>query len=257
MTWHPVRGTLVEKDNDMIQAVIFDLGGTLLEFNPRHVPWLEWEGAGLERACQYLIEQGYALSQEAFVSHVIHGLPERWECAAQGGDNLRLGDIVREACAALGAAPDDDEIEEAIARYIAPLDQGVVIFDDTLDTLRALRARGLKLGLVSNTMWPARYHQDELERFGMAPYLDHTVFSADAGVWKPQPGIYFLSLDALGVDAAEALFVGDMPQHDIVGAQGVGMRGVYKQNRAFVPDGVHPDAVIARLGELLPLVERW
>ena len=241
----------------MIQAVIFDLGGTLLEFNPRHVPWLEWERLGLEQACRYLIEQGHALPQETFVAHLSDGLPERWERAAQGGDNLRLGDVLRETCAAFGAAPRDDEIEGAIARYIAPLDQGVVLFDDALDTLRALRARGLKLGLVSNTMWPARYHQDELDRFGLAPYLDHTVFSADVGVWKPQPGIYRLSLDALDVDAAEALFVGDMPEHDIVGAQGVGMRGVYKQNKAFVPDGVHPDAVIARLGELLPLVERW
>jgi putative hydrolase of the HAD superfamily len=241
----------------MIQAVIFDLGGTLLDFHPQQLPWLEWERLGLEQACQYLIGRGYALSQQSFEAHFIDMLPERWVRAAQGGDNLRLGDVMRETCAAFGAAPDDDEIEEAIARYIAPLDSGVVLFDDTLDTLHTLRARGLKLGLVSNTMWPARYHQDELDRFGLAPYLDHTVFSADAGVWKPQPGIYRLSLDALGVAAAEAVFVGDMPEHDIVGAQGVGMRAVYIKNKAFIPDGVHPDAVIARLEELPPLVERW
>jgi HAD superfamily hydrolase (TIGR01509 family) len=241
----------------MVQAVLFDMGGTLLDFNPDHLPWLEWERAGLRRAYNYLAGWGYALPEETFVTRFMESLPERWERAAQGGDNLRLGDVMREACAVCGAAPAGDEIEGAIAQYIAVLDARVVMFEDTLDTLRALRARGLKLGLVSNTMWPGAYHRRELDRFGVTPYLEHAVFSSDVGVWKPQPGIYHLSLEALGVPAGEAVFVGDMPEHDIVGAQGVGMRAVYKQNRSFVPDGVHPDAVIAHLGELIEIVERW
>jgi putative hydrolase of the HAD superfamily len=241
----------------MIQAVVFDLGGTLLDFDPDRLPWLEWERAGLEHAYAYLTAQGHPLPQNTFFAHFIDGLPERWERAAQGGDNLRLGDVMREACTACGVSPTDAEIDDAIARYIAPLDARVVIFDDTLDTLRALRTRKLKLGLVSNTMWPARYHRDELDRFGLTPYLDHTIFSAEAGVWKPQPGIYCLSLAALDVSAEEAIFVGDMPEHDIVGAQRVGMRGIYKRNRSFVPDGVCPDAVITQLAELVPFVERW
>ena len=187
----------------------------------------------------------------------IDDLPERWQRASGGGENLLLGDVMRETCAACGIAPTESEIDELIRQYVAPLDARVIPYDDTLDTLAALRERGLGIGLVSNTMWPSRYHQRELDRFGVTPYLDHIVFSAEAGVWKPQPGIYYLSLDALGAPAAEAIFVGDTPESDIAGAQGVGMRAVYKRNARRRETDVRPDATITDLAELLPLLDEW
>jgi len=241
----------------MINAVIFDLGGTLLDFNPDQRPWLDWEGVGLANAYAYLSAQGYRIEEQELVSYFLDHLPERWERAAQGGENLRLGDVMREACAACGVTPTEPEIEAAVAHYIEPLDARVVPYDDTVETLAALRAAHYRLGLVSNTMWPAEYHCRELVRFGLLPYFDHTVFSAEVGIWKPQPGIYRLSLAALDARADEAVFVGDMPAHDIVGAKEVGMRAVYKQNDAFLPDSVEADAVIERLSELPGVIERW
>lgn len=241
----------------MISAVVFDLGGTLLDFSPDRLPWLEWERAGLANAYAYLSACGYQIEERPLIGAFIDELPERWERATQGGENLRLGAVMREACAACGVEPTEDEISEAVAHYIEPLDARVTPYDDTVDTLERLRDAGYRIGLVSNTMWPAKYHHLELQRFGLQPYFDHTAFSSDVGIWKPQPGIYLLSLDALGVAAAEAVFVGDMPAHDIVGAKQVGMRAVYKQSVSFRPDGVEPDAVIEQLSELPGLIERW
>ncbi len=240
----------------MIRAVLFDLGGTLLEFN--HLSWLEWERAGLEGAHAALSARGYTLPLETFIARFEDSLPERWEQAARGGPNLRLADVIRETALACGVTPADDEIEAAIAAYIAPLDANVVAYDDALDTLADLRRQGSKIGLISNTMWPGAYHLREMERTGILPYFDHTAFSADVGLWKPQPAIYRLSLEALGVSAEEAIYVGDMPAYDIVGAQHAGVRAVYKRNTGSPPlDGIVPDAEIDRLEELPGLIGEW
>ena len=246
----------------MIRAVVFDLGGTLLDYNPRGLSWLEWERTGLESAIAFLMSEGYRFSEECFIHHFIGVLPERWERAAQGGENLKLSDILVEAAAECALTLSPDALEGAISGYVAPLDKAVTMYDDALDTLDALRERGLKMGLVSNTMWPAAWHQQELVRFGLAPYLDHTIFSSDVGVWKPQPEIYRLSLDALSVSPHEAMFVGDMLPHDILGAQGVGMVGVHKRNDNLSLEDVpivdvRPDAAITRLAELPPLLDLW
>lgn len=238
----------------MIRAVLFDLGGTLLEFNPHHLPWLEWERVGLEGAHKALTTRGHVLPLGAFVAHFEDRLPERWEQAARGGPNLRLADVLREACLACGAVLQEGEVEAAIAAYIAPLDAHVAAYDDARDTLAALHGR-YKIGLISNTMWPEAYHLREMERTGLLPYFDHTLFSADAGLWKPQPAIYHLALEALGVSAKEAVFVGDMPAYDILGAQRAGIWAIYKRNSGSPPlDGVTPDGEIDRLAELPGLI---
>jgi putative hydrolase of the HAD superfamily len=95
------------------------------------------------------------------------------------------------------------------------------LFDDVLPTLDALRARGLKLGLLSNT---AR----DLDLF-----VAHHRLSVDAvltsrvhGKTKPHETIFARMLELLGVSAAEAAMVGDTLEDDIEGARAVGMRAV-------------------------------
>jgi HAD superfamily hydrolase (TIGR01549 family) len=241
----------------MIRAVIFDLGGTLLEFNPQRLPWMEWEHEGLDAAHAYLLERGYGLPRAGLTEHFSHSLNERWDRATKGGANLRLQDLLTETWATYGILPNPGEIAEAAARYIAPIDLRVVAYDDAQGTLELLRQQGYKIGLISNTMWPGEIHLQEMARSGLLPYFDHTLFSSEIGIWKPQPGIYHLSLDALGVSPAEAVFVGDMPEHDIVGAQRAGIRGIYKRNDGSQPGAVRPDAEIGHLAELPALIARW
>lgn len=233
------------------------MGGTLLDFNPDRLPWLDWEQAGVTAAHAYLVQQGCDLPREELAAAFIAALPERWEQATQGGANLHLGEMVQEACAQLGLTLSAADAAEVAAAYVAPLDRRVVPYADTIDTLQALKDRDLRLGLVSNTMWPGDLHRRQLARLGLAPYFDYVVFSSDAGIWKPQPGIYWLALDALGVTPEQAVFVGDMLGHDIAGAQAVGMRAVYKRGGVEQEAPVEPDATITHLAELPPLIDRW
>ncbi len=241
----------------MIQAVILDLGGTLLDFNPHRLSWLEWERIGAENAHACLVSLGYDLPEDTFVTHALDALPRRWQRSTEGRENLRLDDLLRQACRACGVIPAPHDLERAVAAYIAPLDADVIPFPDSRPALDYLHARDLKIGLISNTMWPGEFHRRELERFGLLPYFDHVVFSSDVGLWKPRPEVYHLTLNVLEVAASEALFVGDNPEHDIVGAQQAGLRAVYRRNDSFAPERVCPDATVGSLAELPELIKRW
>jgi putative hydrolase of the HAD superfamily len=108
--------------------------------------------------------------------------------------------------------------------------------------LEALRKRGLKLGLVSNASDPPEDLHRELAESGIAERIDYAVFSSEVGQRKPDAEIFERALDALGVRADSALFVGDRLDEDVRGAAELGMTTV--QALWFRADD-HPDGVEA------------
>jgi len=92
--------------------------------------------------------------------------------------------------------------------------------------LEALRGRGLRLALVSNSASPQWLLQPVLERQGLVERLDAIVLSSEVGRRKPHPAIFQRALEELEVQAEEALFVGDRLEADILGASRVGMKTV-------------------------------
>jgi putative hydrolase of the HAD superfamily len=113
------------------------------------------------------------------------------------------------------------------------------LFDDAIPTLEALRGRGLRLGLLSNT-------GRDLDRFvahhGLA--VDAVLTSRTFGKTKPHHAIFRRMLELLGVGADEAAMVGDTIEDDVEGARAVGMRALLVDR-----EGRHP-AVTARLDDL-------
>jgi putative hydrolase of the HAD superfamily len=95
-----------------------------------------------------------------------------------------------------------------------------VLFDDVIETLKTLKAQGLKLGLLTNLQTEVNTMCREL---GISEYLDFTVTSAEVGADKPQPPIFLKALQLAHVNAAEAIHVGDQYQNDVLGARGVGI----------------------------------
>ena len=122
------------------------------------------------------------------------------------------------------------------------------------ETVRELRARGLRLGLISNTgRTPGRVLRRLLEDAGILPCFDVLVFSDEAGVRKPAAAIFRRVLDRTRVDPARAVHVGDDAVADVAGARGVGMRAIH-----YVPDPARPaapaDGVLRQFAELPALV---
>jgi len=118
------------------------------------------------------------------------------------------------------------------------------LFDDVPPTLEALRARGLKLGLLSNT---ARDLDLFVEHHGLV--VDAVLTSRAHGKTKPHEAIFLRMLELLDVAAADAAMVGDTIEDDIEGARAVGMTAVLVDR-----EGRHPD-VPGRIDDLraLPL----
>jgi HAD superfamily hydrolase (TIGR01509 family) len=247
-----------QEKQTMIQAVIFDLGGTLLEYKRPGATWLQFEQVGAEAVFAHLAGQGHALpSLDVFVAGVIEQVQLRWRQVTDRGGNFCLAGLLRDVCLDHGVALSAEEIAALVHAYTEPLSTQTRPLPGAKETLHTLHARGLKLGLISNTMWPGRYHLADLARHGLAGYFQHTLFSADAGVWKPHPEIFHRSLAALAVAPHEAVFVGDFLPHDIAGAQGVGMKGVHIATGEFSADGAQPDGRISALAELPALIDQW
>jgi HAD superfamily hydrolase (TIGR01509 family) len=121
------------------------------------------------------------------------------------------------------------ELSEADVRVYAEasLWEGeMLLFPHAHALLDALRARGLKTAIVSNTSVPGWLLEPVLEKQGLASRIDAAVFSSDVGKRKPHPLIFEHALRALGVGAERALMVGDRLYEDVRGAGELGLTTV-------------------------------
>jgi putative hydrolase of the HAD superfamily len=155
---------------------------------------------------------------------------------------------------ALGGTLDAAACDALVDRQYAATMEAARLRPDCLDTLLALRARGLRTQIVSNI-------DDEqldglVERLGLGELVDAWTSSESAHSCKPDPRIYQVALEAAGCEAAEVLFVGDTVEHDIVGPRAQGMH-----TALLVADGrpgaadCGADFVIERLGDVVALVD--
>jgi putative hydrolase of the HAD superfamily len=130
---------------------------------------------------------------------------------------------------------------------------------DVAPLLRELRRREIRVGVLSNTMWPRALHERVFHRDDVLGLIDGAVYSSEIPWTKPHPEAFRAAMAAVGVtDPAACVFVGDRPYDDIYGAKSLGMRAVLVPN-STVPAyaAAVPDAVIARLSDLLPLLDEW
>jgi HAD superfamily hydrolase (TIGR01509 family) len=124
--------------------------------------------------------------------------------------------------------------------------------------LERLRAQGVALAIVSNTMrTPGATLRKILDRIGLLACFAHTTFSDEVGVRKPAPEIFALTLRALGVEAAAAAHVGDDPILDVGGARAAGLRAIQVTNTSPKSLGARrPDVVIPSLATLPDAIAR-
>ncbi|HEY8492093.1 MAG TPA: HAD family hydrolase [Dehalococcoidia bacterium] len=245
-------------DPTPIRAVLLDLGDTLWP-GPRSPRRLRpaFEAIRRELAARYGPEvPGAASLEERITRHVGRLLRRHREREPETEADWEHA--MTAALAALSFWPGPDFVRWAVEQWCAADAAGTAVEPSKLAVLAALRERGLRLAVVSNTVTPPSFMDRFLAEQGVLPYLSARAYSSAVGYRKPHPRIYQAALDGLLVPAAEAVFVGDDPQGDVAGPQALGMRTVLtREYRQGPPEGgPRPDAVIQRLEELPAVLER-
>ena len=225
-----------------VRAVIFDWGGTL-------TPWhsVDHEDLWL-RVCarHYPAAEAAAAAAAARAAEM-----ELWRLAESAQQSSSLDAVFARAGV---TAPTG-----FLTSYYEAWDPHTFTDSDVPPLLRELRRRGIKIGVLSNTMWPRDAHERIFIRDEIFELIDGAVYSSEIPWTKPHPEAFRAAMRAVGVtDPAECVFVGDRPYEDVHGAKSAGMRAVLVPNSA-VPgfSGTEPDAVISRLADLLGHVDRW
>src|SRR5690349_22859679 len=139
----------------MIQAVIFDMGGTLLHFaRPGSGSWRDFETPGIRGIYQYLIDQGHPLHshEDEFVETMFARLAEGWEQSTGGHINLRAVDWIAAGAADHAITLDEQALRIAAHMYARPMREGLSAMPGAVETLATLREQGYRIGLISNTI---------------------------------------------------------------------------------------------------------
>lgn len=244
-----------------IETVVFDLGGTLIEYAGDYEHWPELETPGFLAAYETLANNGRHLPpflefREAGFSL----LPLKWGAAIRHEKNLRVVDLIEETLGHVGVKNvEKTELQIAATNYGAAIQAQAWVMDTAVETVQQLKAAGYKIGLVSNTMFPGTLHEADLQRFGLLDYFDALVFSADEFKWKPNADPFLHLLTELEAEAETAVYIGDDPASDVVGGRAAGMHTIYIQTsqRFAKPNGVEPHAEITHLNQLLPTLQTW
>ena len=240
------------------RAVVFDLGGTLLD-------WSDWEGDAPRRWGMSYDHLTAALpsydrpDRDAYVRAMLEAEHAHWQRVETEHWSGPPSGLLRDGFRRLGRHVHEDELIAALDGYAHAVDGWAIVFPDSAATLRLLRERGYRLGLLSNTWWAADWHNADLAAHGLADGLDEVVYTSDLPHSKPHPSVFLEVAERLGVEPAACVMVGDRLVDDISGALGAGMRAVWKANdRPWPrPEHVVPTATITHLAELPDLLRTW
>ncbi len=248
----------------MIRGIVFDLGNTLMCFDG------DWEtviARGTATMCEYFITRGYPLPvsfAENFQALRETGRQRATETNIEYTAEFALNDALAQHN--ICWIP-DGVLPYAVQKFFDLEESLWRAYPDARATLENLRARGLKLALLSNATDHALI--ERLARNGdMAEFFDPLLSSAKISYRKPDPRAFQPILNAWQIPAHEIVMIGDSPSFDILGAHRAGLRGVLIQGRGagdashFKPHTqfedellLKPDAIVSQLAELPAVID--
>jgi putative hydrolase of the HAD superfamily len=224
-----------------IRTVIFDWGGTL-------TPWHTIDHEALWRAaCEPHFPAGRATDVARAICAAERSV---WAGIERSGQSATLASVFE-----LAQVMATDGI---LSSYFQAWEPHTLTDPEAAPLLHELRGRNIRIGVLSNTLWPRSAHERCFVRDQVLGLLDGAVYSSEIPWSKPHPEAFRAAMAAVGEDdPGSCVFVGDRPYDDVHGAKGVGMRAVLMRGSEVPPYDIAPDAVITRLSELIQHIDRW
>lgn len=236
-----------------IQAVIFDFGYTLINFEGDYKRVIRESYLVM---AQSLRAAGYLINAREFA--------ERFDGIINGYYRAREEDLIERPIEQYLAQvlasyeiydPLKSLVEGAIENMYRTTESHWQLESDALPTLQALKDAGFRLGMITNAA-NADNANRLIDQFNLRQYFEFVLISAIERIRKPDTRIYARAMSRLELPAGSAVMVGDTLTADILGAQNAGLRAIWVTRRADRPgnrlaaESITPDAVIESLAGL-------
>ncbi|MEO6509515.1 MAG: HAD family hydrolase [Nocardioides sp.] len=235
-----------------VEAVIFDWGGTLTRW---HDVDFHAESLALAQAV-VLREDADEHPVEADLGTRLHRAGAAvWGRSRDHQQSATIADLFTEA-----GLDHDPDLLQAYYDFWVPH----TTTDPEVEPLfEELHERGIRVGVLSNTIWPRAWHRGFFERDGVLDLIDGDVYTSEVPWTKPATEAFQAAMDAVGAtDPGRCVYVGDRLFDDVWGAHQAGMRAIHIPLSTIPREQVghtegDPDAVVHRLAEIADVVAAW
>ncbi len=233
-----------------VRAVIFDWGGTI---TPWHTVDMRAQWTTFADAVGLL-----ACSRDDLAAALYTAEDRAWQRGRSDGASARLHEILAEC----GLEPGHPTTVAGLVAYRDFWEPHTLTHPDIARLWEGLRDSGIRVGVLSNTIWDRDYHRGIFERDEVLHLIDADVYSSETPWVKPQTEIFVHAAEALGVDPGECAYVGDRSYEDVHGPQQAGMRAIWIPHSQIPVDQqvsheATPDAVAHELLDIAAIVAAW
>ena len=227
-----------------LDAVIFDWGGTLTRWHD-----IDFHAESLALAAA-VTTTGHDPEQARAALHEAGSVV--WGRSRDHQQSATISDLFTEA-----GLDHDPALLTAYREFWEPHTRTA---PEVRPLFERLRAEGLRVGVLSNTIWPREWHVAFFERDGVYDLVDGDVYTSEIPWTKPSPHAFRAAMEAVGAtDPGRCVYVGDRLFDDVWGAQQAGMKAVHIPLSAIPSAQLghtqgEPDAVLRSLAELPDLL---
>jgi putative hydrolase of the HAD superfamily len=237
-----------------INAVLFDLGDTLLNFGRVKLGHLFRQAAGL--TYEYL--EGLSQPVGDFKTYCRNNLSaiRRWYWLSFiTGKDFNALEVLKKIGKRTGLSLNEDQWRRLIWLWYEPLSKVAHVEPDIKKTLHCLKQKGITLGILSNTFINGSALDEHLEQLGLLDFFDIRLYSYQFGFRKPDKRIFKAAAKRIGQRCENIMFVGDRINKDIKPAIRVGMTAVlkkaYTNDSKKIPKNAYRIEQLSELPELI------